>query len=898
METIGEEDVNIMLRDCAYADCGAFDQNLQGNFDLLHVNARSLCKNYDEMLQLLSCLKHDFSVIGVSETWFKTSTDINMFQIPGYSFVHICRAEKNGGGACLYIKDDLEFKFRFDLSGSNSGYEIVFVEITNLSKKIIVGCVYRAPSYDSVSFVENLEHQLQILSRENKEIYLMGDFNINLMNYDTDRSVKDFVDFMYSFGLFSLVNKPTRITEISATLIDTIFTNCIQNEFSSGIICSDISDHMPIFCVKKGSVVTSVKRDGQVMKRSINDERISRFKQHLAEISWQALPSLEGVNELYEHFLQIFLELYNLCFPLIEVSIKSKCKKPWVTRGLLKTINHKHKLYGSYVKRPTAENKKKYIDYKNVLVNTLRIAKQNYYNDLFHSVKGDIRKTWSHINELLGRSNRNSLPQEMDFNGVLLSSAKDKAESFNKYFIGLPMKISADIPQVPQSFQDYMKQCDDNASMFLKPTSKSEIIDIVSSLKPSKSSGSDDISPRIIKECIHIFIDPLCKIMNMSLSQGVVPDKLKVAKVVPVYKKSDRKNVINYRPIALLPIFSKILEKIIYKRLNEFLSKKNILIPQQCGFRKHFSTQMGVFNLLSNIIKAIDGDKYCLGIFLDLSKAFDTIDHGILLRKLEHYGIRGVALSWFQSYLFDRTPFVVVNGTNSQLASIKYGVPQGSVLGPLLFLIYINDIIHSSTLFSYSLFADDTSLLLADKKAEYLLLIANQEIQKLYAWYCCNKLLLNVQKTKCVIFRSKGKKLPDDITLLNVGGHEVALSENVQFLGLIMDEHLSWRNHLDAVCTKLSRSVGVIFRLKFIFPERVLITLYISIILPYLTYCNVAWGNTFKSYLDKLRVWQKKAIRLITNSYYRHPSSPLFLRLRMLPLLKWTCVVQLHIVYV
>lgn len=878
------DDVTVLVNECSYIDCNDFQGNVVNNFDILHVNARSLNKNYDELVSLLSCLKHTFSVIGISETWLKSTSDINLFQIPGYSFVHVCRSDKLGGGVGLYVKDGLDSKFRSDLSGARPGYESIFVELSGSNRKTVVGCVYRAPNSDSTSFCENFELQLQSLSRVNKDVYIMGDYNLNLLNYDVDPKVKDFVDLMNSFGLFSLITKPTRISQNTATLIDNIFTNCIHNDFDAGVLCSDISDHLPIFCVNKGNFVDDRSNDQATFKRLITDERILTFQQKLLLIDWQAMYLLDNPNESYEYFIRVFTNLYNQCFPCVKKINKKKIKKPWITFGLLNSINRKHNLYSKYVKTPNDANKKKYVDYKNILIRTLRLAKQKFYDNLFQSVKGDIRKTWTHINELLGRGKKHSIPTEMFHEGSSLLSNKQKAECFNKYFIGLPAKISREIPTVPQSFHEYLQPNIDNASLFFRPTSVLEIINFVSSLKSSKSSGSDDIAPRVIKECIYYFVDPLCFVFNNSLSQGIVPSKLKVAKVVPVYKKDDKKNIVNYRPIALLPIFSKILEKIVYKRLNEFLLMKNVLIPQQFGFRKHFSTSMGVFNLLNYIIKSFDDGNFCLGIFLDLSKAFDTIDHGILLSKLEHYGVRGVALSWFRSYLQDRTQFVMINGVKSLSGNIHYGVPQGSVLGPLLFLIYINDVVNSSNLFMYSLFADDTSLLMTHKNIVTLMSSANVEIKRLLAWFCCNKLLLNVSKTKCIIFRSKGKIIPDNVDILNVGGHNVVRSEHVQFLGVTIDEHLSWKPHLESVCTKVSRGVGVICRLRYFLPDAILKTLYTSIVLPYLTYCNVAWGNTFKTYIEKLKVLQKKILRIITNSTFRHPSKPLFIQLKLLPL--------------
>ena len=316
--------------------------------------------------------------------------------------------------------------------------------------------------------------------------------------------------------------------------------------------------------------------------------------------------------------------------------------------------------------------------------------------------------------------------------------------------------------------------------------------------------------------------------------------------------------------------------------MDDFLRLYDILIPQQFGFRKNCSTSMGVLNLVNTIINSIDDRKYCLGVFLDLSKAFDTIDHVILLRKLEHYGVRGVPLNWFKSYLDNRMQFVVVNGVRSQSRNVKCGVPQGSVLGPLLFLVYINDIINSQ-LFTYSLFADDTCLLYHHKNMHNLILTANVEVCNVFQWFCCNKLLLNTSKSQYVVFRSNGKKIPNNIDPLTIGGHQIDRSQSVRFLGVTLDDHLSWKEHLSNVCTKVSRSVGVISKLRFFLPQHTLVTLYNAIVMPHLMYCNVAWGNTYRSHINKLQVLQKKVIRFITNSSYRSSSTPLFLQLQILP---------------
>ena len=362
---------------------------------------------------------------------------------------------------------------------------------------------------------------------------------------------------------------------------------------------------------------------------------------------------------------------------------------------------------------------------------------------------------------------------------------------------------------------------------------------------------------------------------------GIIPNEFKMAIVTPVFKTNDKESFSNYRPISVLPCFSKILEKLMYKRIIKFLDKHNILNEHQYGFRKKHSTNHAILELVTKITNAIENNQYTMGVFLDLSKAFDTVNHAILLHKLEHYGIRGIVLEWFKNYLQFRKQAVKYKTTKSDSLTISCGVPQGSVLGPLLFLIYINDISKCSQILSFILFADDTNLFLIHHDLETLIRIMNEELKKVALWLTANKLSLNVNKTHLMIFKTRKKRL-------NYNAH-VILNENpiekvkyTKFLGIIIDEELSWKYHINHIATKVSKMVGITAKARHYLSLKLLLTLYNTMIYPYLIYCNVIWANTYSTRLKSIFMLQKKIVRIITFSNYTDDSRHLFKSLNIL----------------
>ena len=827
-------------------------------------------KNFDGLISFIDTLDLKFSLIGITETWLQEADCF--FNIDNYSFLAHGREAKRGGGVALYIDNDLDFKCRADLDLNTAHFESIFVEINNFNKNIVVGVIYRPPNQPVQSFIESFNEILNIVNKENKLLYLMGDFNLNLLHVTSCQRINEFLDVCIVHNIYPLIHTPTRVTNHSVTLLDNIMTNDLNDTFA-GVILSDISDHFPVFSISNLKI--QLNKENVFDKRVINEENKCVFVTEVSRESWTI--ESHDVNEAYENFLQKFLNIYESCFP-VKRFVKKKFKnKPWFNKSLRKLCNKKCYLYRRYLKSSTPERYEKYKKFRNKVTEEIKKAKKEYFRCKFVNAAGDMKNTWKIINTVLGRGiKKRVLPSSVQCNEVTVSGKGAICNAFNRYFVNIGHTLSSSFANSVDSLKYVTKN---NSSMFFTPCTPKEVINIVSKFKNGKSPGFDGVLCVLVKSVIHILCYPLCDIINLSLNTGIVPDKLKIAKVIPVYKKGSKDDLSNYRPISILPFFSKILEKCVYIRVHKFLEKCNIITPKQFGFRAGYSTSYAIIELIRKVSNALDNKEIMIGLFLDLSKAFDSLDHTILLNKLECYGFRGIAMEWFKSYISNRKQYVVFDKYESQAMTVRCGVPQGSILGPLLFLLYVNDICNVSKVLELILFADDTSVFMSHQDITVLQNRFNTEFDKLVDWLYDNKLVLNIKKTNFMTFTNKHI----DITQVKVKVKDSFIDQVIHttFLGITIDNKLTWKEHTGVICNKISKHVGVFYKLKF-FPKETLMILYNTLILPHLYYCILIWAHSSVLNMNRLLMFQKKIVRIVTHSQYLAHTMPLFYSLKTL----------------
>ena len=858
-----DEFVNI---NCKYYDVDKCDfKNIKGDrLSLFHLNIASLGAHKDELENMLSILNTKFDILGLTETKIiKDKPPIYDTSILGYDSFHTC-TESNKGGTSIYVNKKFESKARVDLSKIlyvSKKLESTFVELLIKGKKnIIVGCIYKHPFLEIDEFNTLFNKVLDKISRENKDVFLLGDFNIDLLKVQDDNNIDDYYNILCSNFLIPHITLPTRITPRSETLIDNIFSNNTEiHRAISGNLTISISDHLPQFCIMPRGKIFKPKKQiiFQRPKTFDNENLVSDF----INVDWNSTLEIHAADPIasFEKFKNKVDEIVDFHLPLKKLS-KKEMKldaKPWITIGIRKSMQRRDHLLNKYINSVNKQSASgiydQYKQLRNQIVSLLKISKKNHYQKYFSDNFKNIRKTWEGIKSIINIHKISSnQPSSMNIDGEISNDPIRIANGFNNYFADIGTKLQNKIHTSGSDFSNYLKTPNAN-SLFLESVDSQEILLIIDAMDCHKASGPQSIPTNVLKLVKNNICFPLKELINLSLATGVYPDQLKQAKVIPIFKnKDDPLFVCNYRPISLLSNINKIFEKLVYKRVYSFLVRFNCIYELQFGFQEKHSTNHALISLTESIRDAMDKGLFACGVFIDLQKAFDTVDHTILLKKLEYYGIKGIANDWFKSYLSGRTQFTSVNGYNSELRKIKIGVPQGSVLGPLLFLIYINDLHCCIKYSSIHHFADDTNLFVAHDSIKTMQKQVNLDLKILCKWLRANKISLNASKTEVLIFKHPNKqllysnnyneKVPFDIKI-KIDGKKIKPSSYVKYLGILIDSQLNWNFHVDNLSTKLSRASGMLSKVRYYVNQKVLISIYNGIFSSLISYGSQIWGQ-------------------------------------------------------
>ena len=429
---------------------------------------------------------------------------------------------------------------------------------------------------------------------------------------------------------------------------------------------------------------------------------------------------------------------------------------------------------------------------------------------------------------------------------------------FNERYVNVGPNSEKKLPKSLKKFHQYLSKVKVAKTFFLKPVIPQEIFDIILSYNARKTLGPNSIPIYILKISNNFFSDLLSDIVNLSFKTGIFPDLCKLSKIIPIFKRDDPMLCVNYRPISLLSIFSKIFEKLIYNRMYSFLNSNNLIYGKQFGFRAKHSVNHALISTTELIKSQLEDGNYVAGIFIDLEKAFDTVNHVILIQKLSYYGFRGNSQNLIKSFLSNRKQYVAINGFESDKVNVTCGVPQGSTLGPLLFLIYINDLRFSLKFATANHFADDTCIIYQSKKLKALESDLNHDLKLCGEWLNANRLSLNVDKTKLLLFHSNKKKMDYDIRM-KINCSQINPSDHVKYLGIFLDKNLAWDYHISQLSNKFSRSNDVMFKLRKFIPKQTLLSVYHSIFYSHLTYEGQVWSLTTQHNIDTINILKKNA---------------------------------------
>ena len=842
-----------------YIKTVSHNKELQNIVSIIHQNINSLKNKVDQVEHFLNEVEADIVVL--TEHGMRTE-ELSLTKIQNYKLVSKFTREKHKlGGVSIYAKNNLiveKCDVLNDLSKERCAELAVMSIKCNMGKLKIVG-IYRPPSGCLKEFFDILEQTLEKVGYNGCKIIITGDLNI-----DSIKQSHDYVklkNIISSYGINQLSSGATRITSSSATAIDYVLSNINPELTELYNVNSNLSDHMAQ-CVILNDYKPEKIGTQYSQVRILSTHNLQMLKSELSNQTWNTVFDLENTDRKWEEFYNIITQKLNYTCPIKNKKTLPSTRKHTAVNADITALKQKlddmYKFYKTFkcdIYRNQYNLLRKH--YRKLLIS----LKSEQYEKVIQGSNNKTKCLWKLCNQL--RKSQSEENIELVIENNIIQDPITISNSLNDHFTYSSNKIHGDTTTGTntRNIKTIMN------SIYFYDTDATELTQIINHLESKASCGWDGITTKILKVCKQELTPILEHLINYSIKEGTFPNCLKHSTIIPIYKKKgDRRNIENYRPISLTSEIAKLFERVIYKRLETFFETNEVYAKSQHGFRKKLSTTTAISDFLNNVYNKLDERFKVSGIFLDLSHAFDTVSHSILIDKLYKYGIRGIPLELIKSYLTNRVQCTEIKYNKNRKIEKVYsnnsyvteGVPQGSILGPLFFVIYVSDIpeLNNSNIVSY---ADDTSIVCWEEHSNVLQENLLAKLNSLKQYFADNNLQLNIEKTNLIQFRYSYVSQHIETIKLNLINNIIDETQSVKFLGVYIDSNLNWVSHINYTTKKLSSNLYLLRLLSKYLSTEALLNIYYGIIFPYLAYGIEFWGVAAKEHTDKLFVIQKKS---------------------------------------
>jgi len=820
-----------------------------------HLNTRSLMPKVEDVELLLLSSKMD--ILTLSETWLDQSIQPYEIKVDGYNTIRKDR-NRHGGGVMIYIREEIDYTERHDLE--HDSIEATWIEVPNLlrKEKTLICSYYRPPDKTS-EYLEDTLDMMNKAANENKEMIICGDFNWNY-NFDEDLANNQVKQIEDLFLLMQIIDKPTR-TEYGDKILDLILTSSPNNHIYTNVLPLGCSDHYLPYSIINTTKPLQCHRQAKIRSyKDFNEELfladLLKQRQERNISSHETHNKQSELNKRWETWKDDFITISNKHAPLRTVRMRPHCRS-WITTDIIKIMNKRDEMKTTATKSKKTEDWKSYRNLRNKVNKLIKEEKKKHYENTVQLKMGNT-KFWKEMTKLI--------PNKLDMSSIPKSLTLDE---LNTYFSEIGNKITSEVEKKKKKSGLIWKSPSCIYDFVIKYITEESVATHLQKLKLTTNTDIIGMDCKLLRLGSHIIAKDLSDIINLSVESDTVPQDWKIARVTPIYKgKGCKDDPSNYRPISVVCHVSKVFEKLISMQFVNYLNSHNLISEYQSAYLKECSTQTSLHKIIDDIYESMDEGEITAACFIDITKCFDSIDHELLLRKLKKHGIKK-NIDWFKSYLSNRQQRIIHNGKLSETKEIKAGVPQGSVLGPFLFILFANDIGNFIGNGQINCYADDAVIYVQSTNIND----AKQQLQNcinaVEEWYTENKLKVNVMKTEVMLLGTPQKisKVKEEDFCVKFGTKTLKVVKEFKYLGVQLDGSLNWNKHCELITRKSGLKLHLMRRLSKILQKETMVQIYKTYMMPILEYAATVWGYTSEQNINKVQRIINMCARIVHQNY-------------------------------